>query len=136
MFILDDPDSPASWDLPHSTASDIPLIVQDRDLSDSGELRTGNVGDMLLVNGTFGPFLDVTAEVIRLRLLNASNARVYDFGFYDDRGFPWSVAMAECCRRRSTCIAWPCRQVSAPRSSSGCAPVRRWCCAPTSPTSA
>ena len=88
MFILDDPDNPASRDLPHEYGvDDIPLIVQDRDISDSGELRTGNVGDILLVNGTFGPFLDVTTEVIRFRLLNASNARVYNFGFSDDRGF-------------------------------------------------
>ena len=34
----------------------------------------------LLVNGTLGPYLDVTTERVRLRLLNASNARFYDFG--------------------------------------------------------
>jgi FtsP/CotA-like multicopper oxidase with cupredoxin domain len=88
LFILDDPDNPASGELPHEYGvDDIPLIVQDRNISDSGELRTGNVGDMILVNGTFGPFLDVTTEAIRLRLLNASNARVYNLGFSDDREF-------------------------------------------------
>ena len=45
----------------------------------------GAIGDTLLVNGTVGPYLDVTTDVVRLRLLNASTARTYDFGFSDDR---------------------------------------------------
>ena len=37
------------------------------------------------MNGTLGPYLDVTTERVRLRLLNASVERVYDFGLSDDR---------------------------------------------------
>lgn len=33
------------------------------------------------------PYLEVTSDRIRLRLLNASIARVYNFGFWDDREF-------------------------------------------------
>jgi FtsP/CotA-like multicopper oxidase with cupredoxin domain len=33
------------------------------------------------------PYLDVTTEQVRLRLLNGSTARTYDFGFADDREF-------------------------------------------------
>jgi blue copper oxidase len=96
MFILDDPDSPAADRLPHEYGvDDVPVIVQDKSFADDGEMRegghflggTGMLGEDILVNGTFGPYLDVTTERVRLRLLNASTARVYDFGFSDDRAF-------------------------------------------------
>jgi suppressor of ftsI len=89
MFILDDPDEPAQHELPHDYGvDDIPLIVQDHSVEGSGELRpSSNMGDTLLVNGDYGPFLDVTTEAVRLRVLNASAARVYNFGFSDDRDF-------------------------------------------------
>jgi FtsP/CotA-like multicopper oxidase with cupredoxin domain len=95
MFILDDPDLPAARQLPHDYGvDDIPVIVQDKRFDD-GELTygrtwfssTGRLGGTVLVNGTYGPYLDVTTELVRLRLLNASTARVYDFGFSDDREF-------------------------------------------------
>ena len=47
----------------------------------------GVLGDTLLVNGTVGPYHDVTTERVRLRLLNASTARVYRFTFADSRPF-------------------------------------------------
>jgi FtsP/CotA-like multicopper oxidase with cupredoxin domain len=47
----------------------------------------GQLGDTICVNATIGPYLDVTTERVRLRLLNASNARVYRFGLSDDRPF-------------------------------------------------
>src|SRR5690606_22861475 len=37
--------------------------------------------------GTDGAKLGATDELVQLRLLNASNARVYNFGFADDREF-------------------------------------------------
>ena len=95
LFILDDPELPAAQRLPHEYGvDDIPVIVQDKRL-DGGELTfgrglfsgTGRLGGTLVVNGTYGPYLDVTTELVRLRLLNASTARVYDFGFSDDRSF-------------------------------------------------
>jgi FtsP/CotA-like multicopper oxidase with cupredoxin domain len=86
MFILDD-DNPTASGLPHTYGvDDIPLIVQDRAFH-KGQLRAGNTGDTLLVNGTIGPYLDVTTSKVRLRLLNASTKRVYAFGFDDDRAF-------------------------------------------------
>jgi len=47
----------------------------------------GRLGDEILVNGTRGAHVDVAAERVRLRVLNASTARVFDFGFADDRSF-------------------------------------------------
>lgn len=38
------------------------------------------------MNGTVAPFHDVSNDKIRLRLLNASNARIYNFGLVDPAG--------------------------------------------------
>lgn len=95
MFILDD-DPSAALTLPHRYGvDDIPVIVQDRNFEADGEFDDGHgifggvgtLGDTLLVNGTVGPYLDVTTERVRLRLLNGSGARAYDFGLADGRGF-------------------------------------------------
>ena len=94
MFILDDRKEKALA-LPKTYGvDDIPVIVQDKEF-DGVELDTtpglfesnGILGDTVLVNGTPGPYLDVTTQRVRLRLLNASNARVYNFHFSDDREY-------------------------------------------------
>lgn len=74
---------------------DIPMIVQDRAFDGDNQFEQkerlggslGVVGDEVLVNGTIGPYVDVTTRLVRLRLLNGSNARLYHFGFSDDRTF-------------------------------------------------
>src|SRR5690606_4292539 len=83
MFLIDEP---GTSPLPHDYGvDDIPLIVQDRkfegdQLDDSNAIfaDVGTLGDEILVNGTPRPFLDVGTETVRLRVLNASNARVYN----------------------------------------------------------
>ena len=66
---------------------DIPLIVQDRVLDNSGKLlypqnmhaqMMGVRGDRLYVNGTQNAVFDAR-PLLRLRILNGSNARFYDF---------------------------------------------------------
>jgi FtsP/CotA-like multicopper oxidase with cupredoxin domain len=95
MFILDDPNA-ARLGLPDDYGvNDVPLIVQDKRFENDGSLDlskgmispTGLLGDEILVNGTHDPYLKVSTERVRLRLLNASNARVYNIGFSDDRPF-------------------------------------------------
>jgi FtsP/CotA-like multicopper oxidase with cupredoxin domain len=95
MFILDDLNT-AQLGLPDEYGvDDIPLIVQDKRFEDDGSLDfskelfspTGLLGDEILVNGTHDPYLEVSTELVRLRLLNASNARVYNIGFADGRPF-------------------------------------------------
>ncbi|HET8599794.1 MAG TPA: multicopper oxidase domain-containing protein [Segeticoccus sp.] len=87
MFILDDRRS-ESLPLPHRYGvDDVPVIVQDKSLNGSGRLTSSELGDTIAVNGTVGPHLDVTTERVRLRLLNASTKRVYDFGLDDDSAF-------------------------------------------------
>ncbi|MCD4533424.1 multicopper oxidase domain-containing protein [Nocardioides sp. cx-169] len=96
LFLLDDPAEAAVQERLPSTygVDDVPVIVQDKrfdghELDESGSFLSGVglLGDTVLVNGTPGPYLDVTTERVRLRLVNASNARVYDFHLSDDRRF-------------------------------------------------
>jgi FtsP/CotA-like multicopper oxidase with cupredoxin domain len=98
MFLVDDP--AAAPDLPRTYGvDDIPLIVQDKSFDGDGDLSMGApigssvgfLGDTIVVNGTTDPHLPVTTELVRLRVLNASNARVYRLGFPDGRAF-WQVA--------------------------------------------
>ena len=95
MFILDDPAADA-LELPDTYGvDDIPVIVQDKRFEDDGDLSSsqgiispiGQLGDTLLVNGTADPHLEVETSRVRLRLLNASIARSYAFGFADGRAF-------------------------------------------------
>lgn len=93
MFILDD-DEEGALELPRDYGvDDIPVIVQDKSFSGNGALvetariGVGMLGSTVLVNGTAAPVLNVVAEHTRLRLLNASSARSYNFGFSDDRTF-------------------------------------------------
>jgi FtsP/CotA-like multicopper oxidase with cupredoxin domain len=94
MFIVDDPGTDVAA-LPHEYGvDDIPVIVQDKAFdgdelgSATGMFGSGGVlGDTIAVNGAIGPYLDVTTERVRLRLLNASNVRPYHLGFSDKRPF-------------------------------------------------
>jgi blue copper oxidase len=99
MFIVDDPQARQLALPKRYGVDDIPVIVQDKKFEDDGALDPdpgtvspiGLVGDHLLVNGTHDPHLDVSTERIRLRLLNASGARVYNLGLSDNRAF-WLIA--------------------------------------------
>lgn len=75
--------------LPHEYGvNDLPLILQDKSFDSNKQLdyekaknddgTTGNTG---LVNGKVDPKLTVNKGLVRLRILNASNARVYHLKF-------------------------------------------------------
>lgn len=75
---------------------DLPIVLQDKRFGPTGELRYeptmmdmmhGFLGDTLLVNGTITPTASVPAGFVRLRLLNAANARNFDLRFTDGRPF-------------------------------------------------
>jgi FtsP/CotA-like multicopper oxidase with cupredoxin domain len=92
LLLVDEPDGP---ELPGTYGvDDIPLILQDKRFAPDGSLAGdplrgtyGILGDRVLVNGTHDPYLEVTTERVRFRLLNGSNARVYHVRFADRRGF-------------------------------------------------
>ncbi len=93
LFLVEDGEAPQA--LPHEYGvDDIPVVVQDKNF-DGDQLSmddrflsdVGILGEEILVNGTPGPFLDVRTTQVRLRLLNASTARVFDFTMSDGRSF-------------------------------------------------
>jgi suppressor of ftsI len=99
MFIIDDANS-ASLGLPSEYGlDDIPLVVQDRKFDADGQLvfehdpgavfpkAAGMLGDTILVNGTRAPYLEAPRKLIRLRILNGSDGRRYNFGFSGDHPF-------------------------------------------------
>lgn len=94
MFILDDARS-RQLELPKDYGKDdIPVIVQDKRFDSGGGLiedsqgnELGLLGTTVLANGVAGAVQEVGTELVRLRLLNGSTARTYDFGFDDDRRF-------------------------------------------------
>jgi FtsP/CotA-like multicopper oxidase with cupredoxin domain len=97
LFLIDDP-ATAALGLPQTYGvDDIPLVVQDRLFDADGQLvynpahtsflSPGVLGDTILVNGTLAPYLEVPATLVRLRLLNGSNARRYLFAFDDGGSF-------------------------------------------------
>ena len=92
MIIVDDANSD-SLALPHRYGvDDLPVIVQDKKFDADGQLvyehhsepvagPQGFLGDTILVNGTLAPFVEAPRGWLRLRLLNASNGRRFNFGF-------------------------------------------------------
>src|SRR3546814_19062897 len=49
----------------------------------------GRRGDTILVNGAVNSVAAVPNRLVRLRLVNASNARIYELSFSDRRSFHW-----------------------------------------------
>ncbi|BCX88383.1 blue copper oxidase [Methylomarinovum tepidoasis] len=96
FFIVDDEVSD-SLPLPKTYGvDDIPIVIQDRNIDPDGTMNytinnmenmMGFRGAYILVNGAVTPTLETKAQMIRLRLLNGSNARIYNFGFSDNRTF-------------------------------------------------
>lgn len=84
FFIVSSPDEEALG-LPGGDY-DVPLVVQDKRL-DAGLIYNPNIddrtigmfGESVLVNGTQGAMLEVATRTYRFRLLNGSNARIYNF---------------------------------------------------------
>jgi len=70
--------------------TDIPLLIQDKILDEDGNfvyepdamaVDMGYEGDVVLVNLTPTPYLEVSTRIYRFRLLNGSNARTYRVAF-------------------------------------------------------
>jgi bilirubin oxidase len=96
MFIIDDKES-QKLGLPNEYGvDDVPVIIQDRDFNSDGSFRymrgmrdrmMGKRGNTILVNGVVTPILKAQRSLLRLRLLNGSNARTYHLKFNDNRNF-------------------------------------------------
>jgi spore coat protein A len=80
LYIIDDPADPAT--LP-SGQFEVPLAIADRQFDAQNQIpyvfnAAGVTGDKILVNGVYRPYLEVGDRKYRLRILNASNARIYN----------------------------------------------------------
>ncbi len=85
LIIVED-DNPATAALPRTYGvDDLPVILQDREFTDDGQLAfelddddNGDLNPELTINGTMDAYATVPAGPVRLRLLNGSQARVYE----------------------------------------------------------
>ena len=75
---------------------DIPLVFQDHRAQNipqftynpsMAEVMDGFLGDIVLVNGTYDPYFEISKTLYRFRLLNGSNARVYKIAFSNNQNF-------------------------------------------------
>ena len=94
FFIVDDSEDDALG-LP-AGAREVPLVLQDKRLDGTGQfvyepfgpdLMNGYLGDSPFVNGAPFPYLEVDRALYRLRILNGSNARIYDLALSDGSPF-------------------------------------------------
>ncbi len=99
LFLIDD-EVTENLSIPKEYGvDDIPLVIQDKKLAADGnisydlgmrDVMMGLQGNTVLVNGAVNPFLEVPHGKVRLRLLNASNARIYEFRLNNDQDF-WQI---------------------------------------------
>jgi spore coat protein A len=97
MFLVDPAPSEPTFNLP-SGKYDVPLMVSDRSFDKNNQLThpftasgmprdEGTVGDKVLVDGRYAPYLNVATHRYRLRLLNTSNFQAYNFALSDHQKF-------------------------------------------------
>mgnify|MGYP006145950441 CR=1 FL=1 len=67
---------------------DFPLAVQTKAFDANNQIIVESALDVnLMVNGTINPYLDAPAQMVRLRLLNGSSERYYNFGLSNNMDF-------------------------------------------------
>ena len=94
-FYLVEDEEEQSLNLP-SGDYEIPLVIQDRRVNGNeivynpsmpDRMMSGFLGDLIMVNGVPTPFHEVGPGYYRLRILNGSNARIYNLAFENDAPF-------------------------------------------------
>jgi bilirubin oxidase len=99
LILVEDPAQTAALPAQYGV-DDLPLVIQDRRFFADGthpyspgsslgqhDMMAGLRGDTMLVNGVAKARCVVPRGLVRLRILNGSNARNYNLGFSDDRSF-------------------------------------------------
>jgi FtsP/CotA-like multicopper oxidase with cupredoxin domain len=96
MFIVNDSEE-AALNLP-SGEFELPVIIQDKRIYADGSINyspeemdvmSGYFGQYICVNGSWSAYHNVKTKVYRLRILNGSNARVYNLSF--SNGIPFNI---------------------------------------------
>ncbi len=94
MMIVEDDNSDTLM-IPNTYGIDeIPMIIQDRAFDQNGvflefinPVLAGRPGDTVMINGVLDAEHQTNAQMIRYRILNASNTRTYYLGLSDNRDF-------------------------------------------------
>lgn len=88
-FIIVKDDEEAQLELPRTYGTDdFPIVIQSRAFDSNKQFVASTAADdVLLVNGTLDAYLEVPAQVVRLRLLNGSTERIYNLGFQNNLNF-------------------------------------------------
>lgn len=89
LIIVRDPEE-AALKLPRTYGiDDIPLVFQFQtiDAVTKQIVLNDELDNTTMVNGTINPMVNCPAQLVRLRLLNASSHRVFRFGFKDGQSF-------------------------------------------------
>ncbi len=88
FIIVRDPEE-AALNLPRTYGvDDIPLAVQTKSFDVNNVIESNvDTDDVVMVNATVDGELEIPAQVVRLRLLNGSSQRIFNFGFTGDMPF-------------------------------------------------
>jgi len=88
-FIIVRDEEEAALDLPRTYGlDDFPLVIQTKDFDINSQIVVpSNSDDVLMVNATIDPYLEVPAQIVRLRLLNGSSQRVFNIGLSNSHTF-------------------------------------------------
>lgn len=93
LFIVNDAEETA-LNLP-SGNREVPLVIQDKRIAGGSitynpsmmEKMTGYMGQFVLVNGVYAPIYNVETAKYRVRILNGSNARIYNLALSNGASF-------------------------------------------------
>ena len=94
MLVVNDPQE-AALSLP-SGEFELPIIIQDKRIyadgsinysPNSDEVMSGYFGEHICVNGSWSAFHSVKTKIYRVRILNGSNARVYNLSLSNGAAF-------------------------------------------------
>ena len=88
MIIVRDQEE-ASLQLPRTYGiDDIPLIIQTKGFTATNQIVAETALDTtVMVNATIDPYVDLPAQIVRLRVLNGSSERVYNLGLSNGSSF-------------------------------------------------
>lgn len=88
-FIITRDSIESSLTLPRTYGvDDFPIVVQTKAFDSNNQIiPVSDLDSNLMVNATINPYLNIPAQVVRLRLLNGSSQRYYNFGFSNNMQF-------------------------------------------------
>ena len=88
-FILVKDEEEEALELPRTYGvDDIPLLLQTKQFDSNNQIIIGDhVDNVPMVNATIDAYVNVPAQIVRLRLLNGSSMRAFNIGFSDNSTF-------------------------------------------------